>query len=33
MDDEILQVIDNIDDLPEDFFKNLEDDKGDESDE
>ena len=33
MDNETLQVIDNIDDLPEDFLKNLEDDKGDESDE
>ena len=33
MDNETLQVIDNIDDLPEDFFKYLEDDKGDESDE
>lgn len=33
MDNGTLQVIDNIDDLSEDFFKNLEDDKGDESDE
>ena len=33
MDNETLQVIDNIDDLSEDFFKNLEDDKGDEGDE
>ena len=33
MDNETLQVIDNIDDLPEKKYKNLEDDKGDESDE
>ena len=33
MDNETLRVIDNIDDLPEEFLKNLEDDKGDEGDE